>query len=104
MAELPNSDWSGLDRRTHRPERWHIKREFQLGHLITTLVMAASVIMYIGKMEQRIALVEQSVQIQRERDDRQDKAIAEALGAIEKRLGKLDDKLDRALEAGRNNK
>ena len=97
MSQPTNSEWAGLDRRAPRPERWHIKREFQLGHLITTLVMAGSVIMYIGKMEQRIALVEQTVQQQRERDDRQDRAIAEALGAINARLSKLDDKMDRVL-------
>ena len=101
MSKQYDSDWTGLDRRAPKPERWHIKREFQLGHLITTLVMAASVIMYIGKMEQRIDLVEQTVQQQRERDERQDKAIAEGLQAIERRLGKLDDKLDRVLYSGR---
>lgn len=101
MSTSPDSDWAGIDRRAPRPERWHIKREFQLAHLITTLVMAASVIMYIDKMEQRIALVEQTVQQQRERDERQDKAIAEGLQAIERRLGKLDDKLDRVLYSGR---
>lgn len=101
MSTSPDSDWAGIDRRAQRPERWHIKREFQLGHLITTLVMAASVIMYIGKMEQRLALVEQTVQQQRERDERQDNAIAEGLQAIERRLGKLDDKLDRVLYSGR---
>lgn len=95
------TDYTGPDRREHDPERWHIKREFQIGHLITTLVMAASVIMYVGKMEQRIALVEQSVHQQRERDERQDKIIDEGLRGIDARLSKLDDKLDRALDAGR---
>jgi hypothetical protein len=91
--------FEGPDRRAREHERWHIKREFQLGHLITTLAMATSVIVYIGKMEQRIALVEQSVTEQRARDDRQDKAITSALDAIERRLGKLDDKMDRVLES-----
>ena len=95
------TDYTGPDRREHDPEKWHIKREFQIGHLITTLVMAASVIMYVGKMEQRIALVEQSVQQQRERDERQDKAISEGLRGIDVRLGKMDDKLDRVLEGRR---
>jgi hypothetical protein len=101
MRDAQDSQWPGPERRVPRPEKWHIKREFQLGHLITTMAMAVSVIMYIGKMEQRIALVEQSVTVQRERDDRQDKAIAEALQAIERRLGKLDDKLDRVLYQSR---
>lgn len=94
-------DYAGPERREPSPERWHIKREFQLSHLITTVVMAVSVILYLGKMEQRIALIEQSVTQQRERDERQDKAIAEGLQAIDRRLGKLDDKLDRVLYSGR---
>ena len=95
------TDYTGPNRREPDPERWHIKREFQIGHLLTTLVMATSVIIYVGKMEQRIALVEQSVQQQHERDERQDKAIAEGLRAIDVRLSKLDDKLDRVIEIGR---
>ena len=93
--------WEGEDRRSKKEDRWHIKREFQLGHLITTLVMAASVIMYIGKMEQRIALVEQSIQVQRDRDERQDRAIGEALTSINSHLTKLDDKMDRVLMGSR---
>ena len=95
------TDYTGPDRREPEQERWHIKREFQLSHIITTVVMGVSVILYLGKMEQRIALIEQSVQSQHERDARQDQAIGEGLKAIDSRLGKLDDKLDRALERRR---
>ena len=95
------TDYTGPNRREQEPERWHIKREFQLSHLITTVVMAVSVILYLGKMEQRIALIEQAVAQQHERDERQDRAIGDALKAIDSRLGKMDDKLDRALERQR---
>lgn len=95
------TDYTGPNRREQDPERWHIKREFQLSHLITTVVMAVSVILYLGKMEQRIALIEQAVAQQHERDERQDRVTSEGLKSIDARLGKMDDKLDRALERQR---
>ena len=95
------TDYTGQDRREPEPERWHIKREFQLSHIITTVVMGVSVILYLGKMEQRIALIEQAVAQQHERDERQDRATGDGLKSIDSRLGKMDDKLDRALEARR---
>ena len=45
-------DFAGEDRRSHeRPEAWHIKREVQLGHIITTITVAVGMVMYFGKIE-----------------------------------------------------
>lgn len=81
-----------------RPEPWHIKREIQLGHILTTLTVAVSAMLYISKLEQRIALVEQQMVLQRDRDDRQDKAAGDALGALAQQLSRIDAKLDRLIE------
>jgi len=71
------------------PERWHLKKEIQLGHLITTVTVAVSAILYINKIEQRVAVVE--VQVASQHD-----------GAIILRaqLEKINDKLDRLIERG----
>ena len=79
-------------------EGWHLKKEIQFGHIITTLTVAVAAMFYFSKIEQRIALVEQQIIQQRERDDRQDKATAEALILLRQQLEKMDGKLDRALE------
>ena len=79
-------------------EPWHIKREIQLGHILTTLTVAVSAMFYITKLEQRIALIEQQVVSQHERDDRQDKATAEALLLLRSQLDRIDVKLDRLME------
>lgn len=81
---------------------WHLKREVQLGHIITTCTVLFSVIWYAGKLEQRIALVEQSqMQVtlaQKERDDRQDKLASDALAMLRQQLDQLEHKLDRVIE------
>lgn len=81
---------------------WHLKREVQLGHIITTCTVLFSVIWYAGELEQRIALVEQSqMQVtlaQKERDDRQDKLASDALAMLRQQLDRLEQKLDRVIE------
>lgn len=82
-----------------KPEPWHIKREIQIGHLITTMSVAFSVIWYAGKLEQRIALVEQSIVMQRERDSAQDNQASMAYQQMRQQLDRMDSKLDRIIEA-----
>lgn len=78
-------------------EPWHFKREIQIGHLITTVTVMASVLVYATKIEQRVALLEQSRLEQKERDERQDRAANDGLSAINAHLSKIDDKLDKIL-------
>lgn len=80
---------------------WHLKREIQLGHIITTMTVAISVVVYVGKIEQRVALLEASNTTQHERDERQDRAMSEALAQISTRLTRIEDLLYRAVEAQR---
>jgi hypothetical protein len=49
--------------------RWHLKKEIQLGHLITTFTVAISAVIYITKIEQRVAVVETQMSAQRESAD-----------------------------------
>jgi hypothetical protein len=86
------------------PVGWHLKKEIQLGHLITTFTVALAALFYVQKLEQRIALIEQQVVIQRDRDDRQDKAMAEAFLLLRQQLEKMDGKMDRTLEFWRESK
>lgn len=79
------------------PEGWHLKKEIQFGHIVTTLTVAISALFYITKLEQRIALMEQQIVMQHDRDARQDSATAEAMDLIRRQLEKMDGKLDRAL-------
>lgn len=88
-----------------QPAGWHLKREIQLGHLITTLTVIISVAVYVQRIDQRLAIVEarqiDAVREQRERDERQDKLAAEAFSLVRSQLNRIDEKLDRLMERGR---
>ncbi len=83
------------------PSGWHLKKEIQLGHLITTLTVMISAVLYVGKVEQRVAVLESAAAAQHERDERQDRASAEERQVIRSQLDKINDKLDRLVEGRR---
>lgn len=68
-------------------ERWHLKKEIQLGHLITTFSVALSAVFYINKIEQRLSVVETQVLAQRE-----------SAALLRSQLERMDAKLDRLIE------
>ena len=68
-------------------DRWHLKKEIQLGHLITTATVAVAAIMYINKIDQRVTVVEVQVASQRE-----------SSVVLRAQLEKINDKLDRLIE------
>ena len=80
---------------------WHLKREIQLGHIITTVIVAFSAYGYISTMERRIALLEHQMSLQSSIDDRQDREKREAFEAVQRQLTRLEDKLDRLIEVKR---
>lgn len=70
---------------------WHLKKEIQLGHIVTTMTVLFSVVWYAGKLEQRIALTEQQIsQIQTAQKDRE--------LSLSQRFDRLESKIDRVLE------
>ncbi len=69
------------------PEGWRLKKEIQLGHLITTVTVAISAIVYVNKIEQRVAVVESQVNFQKE-----------TAGVLRGQLDRINDKLDRLIE------
>lgn len=79
-------------------KHWVLKREIQLGHLISTAVVAVSALGYVLTLERRIALVEQQIVAQREVDAKQDVAQAKAADALTARLDRIESKLDRLIE------
>ena len=68
-------------------ERWHLKKEIQLGHLITTFAVAVSAILYINKIAQRLSVVETQMLAQRE-----------SSALLRAQLERMDAKLDRLIE------
>jgi len=83
---------------TNEQAGWHLKKEIQLGHIITTLTVAMSAVIYTQKLEQRIAIMENQIVTQRERDEKQDKATSDAINHVRAHLDRMEAKLDRLIE------
>lgn len=71
----------------HRTERWHFKKEIQLTHVISTLVLVGAVLTYVSKIEQRLTIVETQLMAQH------DAAVLQRA-----QLDRIDAKLDRLIE------
>lgn len=80
---------------------WHLKKEIQLGHVLTTLALAVAMYGYIATMEKRITLLESQAAAQTAIDSRQDTEKQQAYEALFRQLTKLEDKLDRLIESDR---
>lgn len=77
---------------------WHLKKEIQLGHIITTLTVALSAVIYTQKLEQRIAIMENQMVAQRDRDERQDVTNKEMMNHLRSHLDRMELKIDRLIE------
>lgn len=76
--------------RAEDDNKWHMKKEIQLGHLITTFTVAISCVVYINKIEQRVAVMEAQIISQRD-----------SATLLRSQLDKINDKLDRLIERGK---
>lgn len=98
--DCPKATESEHDMDANR-RRWHLDRSVSIGHLITTLTIAASIFIWAMKMETRISLLEQSAVRQVEIDRRQDDTQKESVTVMRDQLRDINSKLDRIIEKGR---
>ena len=87
-----------MEETNSQTHRWHLKKEIQLGHLITTITVAISAVIYVQRMEQRLIVLENEMVHQRARDEQQDKTQVAGALDTQKRLDRIEEKLDRMLE------
>jgi hypothetical protein len=78
---------------------WHFRKEIQVGHLLTTLVIAISVAGYVSAIERRLAMVEQDQKVLHETDELQRNQHIESERLMRVQLDKIDSKLDRMIES-----
>ena len=68
-------------------ERWHLKKEIQVTHVISTLLLVGAVFAYVSKIDQRLTIVETQLIAQR------DSSMVQRA-----QLERMDAKLDRLIE------
>ena len=71
----------------NEPERWHLKKEIQVTHVVSTLLLVGAVFAYVSKIDQRLTIVETQLLAQR------DSSIVQRA-----QLERMDAKLDRLIE------
>ena len=64
---------------TTTDDHWSFKKEIQISHIISTMVIAFTVMLYVQGMETRISIIEDKMLLQRDRDDKQDIRMAETM-------------------------
>lgn len=106
INELSDALATVIDQQNKKPdEPWHVDRKIPLAIVVGMILQAGGLIVYFKNREaefmQRIALVESQVSQQHERDDRQDKASTLANEQVQKRLDRIEEKIDRLIEKGR---
>jgi hypothetical protein len=68
-------------------ERWHLKKEIQVTHVVSTLLLVGAVFAYVSKIDQRLTIVETQLMAQR------DASVIQRA-----QLERMDAKLDRLIE------
>lgn len=87
-----------MNNETAPTNHWHLKKEVQLGQIISIVVFGLTGLFYVTKMDQRIAVIESQMSVQKDRDMLQDRQHSEALALIREQMNRMDGKLDRLVE------
>ena len=78
---------------------WHLEKSVSVGHIVTTIVVAGSMLMWAMTVEKRVSIIESATVIQTKIDDRQDQSNREAFMFLREDLRGIADKIDRLNEA-----
>lgn len=78
--------------------QWHLDKRLNIGHLITTVGLAAAAFAWAGALDKRVALVEMGVEQQRLRDADQDRQRDRLSREVVVHLQSVEEKIDRLIE------
>jgi len=77
-----------------RGKQWHLDKTFSIGHLLTTTIMASSVVLWAMKMDTRISVIEAKQAASKENQQRIELQVRESLEHIDAALIRIETKLD----------
>lgn len=69
---------------------WHLDKKVPVGIILTLFIQFLGGVWFMSKLESRILALETVQSEQRQRDDRQDRAAAEAVAVIRSQLDRID--------------
>ena len=80
---------------------WHLSKSVPITLIVAIVAQTVSLVWFISKIDSRIQTLENTVVLQRERDNTQDAAAREALASLRSDIKEVDRKLDRLIERGK---
>jgi len=81
-----------------RIDGWHLKKEIQIGHIVTSIIILVSMLGYVWSIEKRITIIETQVVALHDADGEQRRQTTEAMQLIRQDLQTLSNKIDRLIE------
>jgi hypothetical protein len=77
---------------------WHLDKRVPITILMAISAQAVGAVWWASRIDARLERLEASQVSQTQRDDAQDRAVADSAGRLVQRLDRIDDKLDRLIE------
>lgn len=77
---------------------WHLEKKITVGELMTILGLFVAAFWWFSNIETRINYVNSEIRRVEEKADLQNKSILGLLNRIDRKLNKMDDKLDRKVD------
>lgn len=81
---------------------WHLRKEVNVSHILTTIMLVAGLITWGNKMDVRVSVLEDFRKEQALRDERQEVVLRDTVLRIEKSIDKLNEKLDKLIVSDYN--
>lgn len=89
---VKTDDYEGSDRR-----QWHLDKTVNIGHLLTTITMVATLLVVLSKFDTRVTVLEQHIEYQKQTNAQHSQADNELKSALREGLEKIDQKLDKIM-------
>lgn len=83
---------------TPQKESWHLDKKVPLSLIFAMLVQAGMVIVAVADIKKDVEILKAQANTQKDRDERQDKTLAEVVSVLRTQLERMDGKLDRLTE------
>lgn len=87
--KVDQSGYKGHDRRP--TEAWHLDKKVSISHIISTAVLAATIILYLADQDKRIDANAKDIQYNSQSIEQQETRINRSLDSINRKLDKLTD-------------
>lgn len=91
---------------TYRPghdddSRWHLDKKVPISIIAVLAMQFGGGVWFMSKLESRIVALEAAQVAQHDRDEHQDRQVADAIALVRASLEHMDNKLDRIIERGK---